>query len=83
MGDTSATSSSTSSSKPNAPISAVNKRTSSDADLDDNAKNDTQNHGKRVVVFETFKLYNVQSAVCIQKENDCFTLKNLLFVLIN
>lgn len=55
MSETNATSSSTSSS--------VKKRTLSDAGLDTNAEGEHSNNGKRVVVFEAFKLFDVQSAV--------------------
>jgi len=54
MSETNATSSSTSSS--------VKKRTLSDAGLDTNAESEHSNNGKRVVVFEAFKLFDVQSA---------------------
>ena len=66
MGDTSATSSSTSSTKLNSSASTVKKRTLSDAGLDQTLDGDNSNHGKRVVVFEAFKLFDVQSAVSLQ-----------------
>lgn len=69
MGDTSATSSSTSSTKSNSTTSTIKKRTIADAGLDEDVENEKQNHEKRVVVFEAFKLYDVQSAVCIRIEN--------------
>jgi hypothetical protein len=63
MSDTGAASSSTSSTKLNTSRSSIKKRTLSDAGLDDAADRDSQNNGKRVVVFEAFKLFDVQSAV--------------------
>ena len=60
MSETASASSSASSSKLN---SSANKRTLSDAGLDDPNEGDHHNSGKRVVVFETFKLFDVQSAV--------------------
>ena len=68
MGDTSATSSSTSSTKLTSSASTVKKRTLSDAGLDQTLDGDNSNHGKRVVVFEAFKLFDVQSAVSLQDE---------------
>lgn len=75
MSDANATSSSsTNSAKLNSSLSSSRKRTSSDAGLDDEGDADSQNNGKRVVVFEAFKLFDIQSAVCFrtktkQKEN--------------
>ena len=63
MSDTGTASSSTSSTKLNSSTSSIKKRTLSDAGLDDAAESESQNNGKRVVVFEAFKLYDVQSAV--------------------
>lgn len=60
MSETASASSSASSSKLN---SSTNKRTLSDAGLDDPNEGDHHNSGKRVVVFEAFKLFDVQSAV--------------------
>lgn len=60
MSETASASSSASSSKLN---SSMNKRTRSDAGLDDPKEGDHHNSGKRVVVFEAFKLFDVQSAV--------------------
>ena len=62
MSETTGASSSASSSKLN---SSTNKRTLSDAGLDDPTESDHHNNGKRVVVFEAFKLFDVQSAVRI------------------
>ncbi len=45
--------------------SSTKKRTLSDAGLDDKGDGDNQNNGKRVVVFEAFKLFDVQSAVSL------------------
>ena len=59
----SGTASSSSSSTRLSLSSSVKKRTISDAGLDDTAGGDGQNQGKRVVVFEAFKLFDVQSAV--------------------
>lgn len=59
MSETAGASSSTSSASTN------KKRTLSDAGLDDANESDSQNNGKRVVVFEAFKLFDVQSAVSI------------------
>ena len=61
MSDTGPASSSTSSTRINS--STNKKRTLSDAGLDDTVEGDNQSHGKRVVVFEAFKLFDVQSAV--------------------
>jgi hypothetical protein len=65
MSDTTAASSSTSSTKLNSSTSSTKKRTLSDAGLDDTGESDSQNNGKRVVVFEAFKLFDVQSAVSL------------------
>lgn len=63
MSDANATSSSsTNSAKLNSSLSSSRKRTSSDAGLDDEGDGDSQNNGKRVVVFEAFKLLDIQSA---------------------
>ncbi|CAF3476651.1 unnamed protein product [Rotaria socialis] len=62
MSDVAGASSSTNSKKLNSPTSSNKKRTSSDAGLDDTTDNDNQSNGKRVVVFEPFKLIDVQSA---------------------
>jgi hypothetical protein len=43
--------------------SSSKKRTLTDAGLDESLDNEQQNHGKRVVIFEAFKLFDVQSAV--------------------
>ena len=64
MSDTTAASSSTSSTKLNSSTSSK-KRTLSDAGIDDTGDGDSQNNGKRVVVFEAFKLFDVQSAVSL------------------
>ncbi len=63
MSDSGAASSSASSTKLNSSTLSNKKRTLSDAGLDDTAEVDSQNNGKRVVVFEAFKLFDVQSAV--------------------
>jgi hypothetical protein len=63
MSDSGPSSSSTSSNRLNSSTSTIKKRTLSDAGLDDAAEGDNQNNGKRVVVFEAFKLFDVQSAV--------------------
>ncbi|CAF0937076.1 unnamed protein product [Rotaria sordida] len=55
-------SSSTNSKKLNSSTLSNKKRTLSDAGLDDAAESDSQSNGKRVVVFEPFKLIDVQSA---------------------
>lgn len=63
MSDNAGASSSASSTKLNSSTSSNKKRTLSDAGLDDTSESDSQNNGKRVVVFEAFKLFDVQSAV--------------------
>ncbi len=63
MSDPTGASSSTSSTKLNSSTSSNKKRTLSDAGLDDKSEGDNPNNGKRVVVFEAFKLFDVQSAV--------------------
>ncbi len=65
MSENTAASSSTSSTKLNSSTSSTKKRTLSDAGLDDTGEGDSQNNGKRVVVFEAFKLFDVQSAVSL------------------
>ncbi|CAF4684675.1 unnamed protein product [Rotaria sp. Silwood1] len=62
MSDAAGASTSTNSKKSNSSISSNKKRTLSDAGLDDTAESDSQNNGKRVVVFEPFKLIDVQCA---------------------
>ncbi|CAF3976562.1 unnamed protein product, partial [Rotaria sp. Silwood2] len=61
MSDAGGASSSTNSKKSNSSTSNK-KRTLSDAGLDDTAESDSQSNGKRVVVFEAFKLIDVQCA---------------------
>jgi hypothetical protein len=63
MSDPGTASGSTTLTKPNSSTSTTKKRTLSDAGLDEAAETDNQNNGKRVVVFEAFKLFGVQSAV--------------------
>lgn len=53
----------TSSTKLNSSTSTAKKRTSSDAGLDEGVDIENQANVKRVVVFEAFKLFDVQSAV--------------------
>lgn len=65
MSDTGSASSSTSSTKLNSSKSTTKKRTLTAAGLDDTGESDGQNSGKRVVVFEAFKLFDVQSAVSL------------------
>ncbi|UJR25006.1 hypothetical protein I4U23_006367 [Adineta vaga] len=63
MSDSGAASSSTNSTKLNSSTSTTTKkRTLSDAGLDETTDVENQNNGKRVVVFEAFKLFDVQSA---------------------
>ncbi|CAF1400122.1 unnamed protein product [Adineta steineri] len=62
MSDSGAASSSTSAAKLSSSTTSNKKRTSSDAGLDETSEADSQNNGKRVVVFEAFKLFDVQSA---------------------
>ena len=63
MTDTAGASSSAHSKKLNATMLSTKKRTSSDAGLDDATESDSQTNGRRIVVFEPFKLFDVQSAV--------------------
>lgn len=63
MSDTGGASSNINSKKMNSSASSNKKRTLSDAGLDDTTESDSQNIGKRIVVFEPFKLVDVQSAV--------------------
>ena len=66
MSDTPTASSSATSTKLNSSSSSsTKKRTLSDAGLDETSEGDPHNNGKRVVVFEAFKLFDVQSAVSI------------------
>lgn len=81
MSDTAAASSSTSSTKLNSSTSSTKKRTLSDAGLDDTGEGDSQNNGKRVVVFEAFKLFDVQSAVSLFLIDKNKFSKNLIFFL--